>query len=62
MAKQYVVEHDRLIHEFERLTSDLDGLLGMLEDTLNEHGSNANLEAKKFLCALFQVYLYINNA
>ena len=55
MDKQRVVEHDQLIHEFERLTTDPDGLLGVLEDTLHEHGDDANFEAKRLLCGLFQV-------
>ena len=49
------MEHDQLIHEFERLTTDPDGLLGVLEDTLHENGDEAAFEAKKLLCALFQV-------
>ena len=60
MDKQCTVEHDRLIHEYEKLTTDLDGLLGVLEDALQEYGREANFEAKKLLCALFQVYLYID--
>ena len=55
MDKQRVVEHDQLIHEFERLTTDPDGLLGVLEDALHEHGDDANFEAKRLLCGLFQV-------
>ena len=55
--KQQVVEHDQLIHEFERLTTDPDGLLGMLEDTLQEYGDDVNFEAKRLLCALFQVQI-----
>ena len=58
LDKQRVVEHDQLIHEFERLTSDPDGLLGVLEDTLDEYGGDATFEAKKLLCALFQVATY----
>ena len=50
-----MVEHDQLVHEFERLTTDPYGLLGVLEDTLHEHGDDANFEAKRLLCALFQV-------
>ena len=51
-------QHDDLIHEFEILTTDLDGLLGVLEDTLyEEHGDEANFEAKKLLCAVFQVQI-----
>ena len=57
MDKQRVVEHDQLIQEFERLTSDPDGLLGVLEDTLHEYCYDANFEAKRLLCALFQVYI-----
>ena len=58
MDKQRVVDHDQLIHEFERLTTDPDGLLGMLEDTLHdEYGDEANFEAKRLLCALFQVQI-----
>ena len=57
MDKQRVVEHDQLIHEFERLTTDQDGLLGVLEDALQEYGGEANFEAKKLLCALFQVQI-----
>lgn len=48
--------HDALIHEFERLTSDLDGLLGLLEEILHEGGGDPNFEAKKLLCVLFQVH------
>ena len=54
-GKQEVIDHDQLVQEFETLTTDLDGLLGTLEDTLEEYGSEANFEAKKLLCALFQV-------
>ena len=58
MDKQRVVECDQLIHEFEKLTTDPDGLLGVLEETLSdEYGDEANFEAKKLLCALFQVQL-----
>ena len=58
MDKQRVVDHDQLIHEFERLTTDPDGLLGVLEDTLHDqHGDEANFEAKRLLCALFQVQI-----
>ena len=55
--KQCTVEHDQLIREFERLTTDLDGLLGVLENTLQEYGDEASFEAKKLLCALFQVQI-----
>ena len=55
LDKQRVVEHDQLIQEFEWLTTDPDGLLGVLEETLHEYGDDANFEAKKLLCALFQV-------
>ena len=61
LDKQRVVDHDQLIHEFERLTTDPDGILGVLEDTLHEHGYEenfeANFEAKRLLCALFQVQI-----
>ena len=58
MHKQRMSEHDQLSHEFERLTTDQDGLLGVLEDVLHdEHGYEANLEAKRLLCALFQVQI-----
>lgn len=53
--KRQVVECDQLVHEFESLTTDPDGLLGVLEDALHEHGDDANFEAKKSFCALFQV-------
>ena len=54
MDKQQVVEHDQLSHEFEELTTDTDGLLGVLKDAL-EYGDGANFEAKRLLCVLFQV-------
>ena len=57
IERQQVVEHDHLIHEFVELTTDQDGLLGVLEDTLHESGDEANFEAKKLLCALFQVQI-----
>ena len=57
MDKQRVVDHDQLIHEFERLTTDPDGILGVLEDTLHEYGGDANFEAKRLLCGLFQVQI-----
>ena len=63
MDKQRVVGHDQLIQEFETLTTDPDGLLGVLENALCErsddgvHGDEANFEAKKLLCALFQVQI-----
>ena len=53
MDKQRAVEHDELVHEFETLTTDLDGLLGVLENTLDN--DDANFEAKRVLCTLFQV-------
>lgn len=53
MDKQRKVEHDQLIHEFETLTADLDGLLGLLENILDNN--DANFEAKRILCTLFQV-------
>ena len=56
MDKQRLVEHDQLIHEFERLTTDPDGLLGVLEDTL-QYDDDANFESKRLLCALFQVQI-----
>ena len=55
MDKQRVVGHDQLIQEFERLTTDPDGLLGVLEETLCEHCDDVTFEAKTLLCALFQV-------
>lgn len=56
--KQRLVEHNELSNEFENLTTDQDGLLGMLEDTLNdEYGVEANFEAKRLLCALIQVHI-----
>ena len=55
MDTRRIPEHDQLIHEFERLTTDQDGLLGVLEATLHEYGDEANFEARKLLCALFQV-------
>lgn len=57
LDKQRVVEHDQLIHEFERLTTDPDGLLGVLEETLHEHSDDTNFAAKRLLCTLFQVKL-----
>ena len=57
MDKQRVVEHDQLFHEFERLTTDPDQLLGLLEDTLHEHGDEAHFESRRLLCALFQVHI-----
>ena len=53
--EQRVVEHDELVQEFELLTTDQDGLLGVLKEALHEYGGDANFEAKKLLCALFQV-------
>jgi len=57
MDKQRVVEHDQLIQEFKRLTADPDGLLGVLEDALHEYDYEASFEAKRLLCALFQVLI-----
>ena len=57
MSKQQSVKCDDLIHEFEILTTDQDGLLGVLEDTLHEYGGDASFEAKKLLCSLFQVQI-----
>ena len=58
LNKQRVVEYDQLIHEFERLATDPDGLLGVLEDTLHEEsGDEADFEAKRLLCAVFQVQI-----
>ena len=55
MDKQWVVEHDQLIHEFERLTTDPDGLLGVLEAAQTERTIDKSYEAKRSLCILFQV-------
>ena len=55
MDKQQVVKHDQLIQEFEELTTDTDGLLGVLKDALHEYGDGASFEAKRLLCVLFQV-------
>ena len=55
MDKQRVVVHDQLIQEFEELTTDTEGLLGVLENALHEYGGGASFEAKKWLCVLFQV-------
>ena len=55
MDKQRVVNHDQLVQEFEELTTDLEGLLGVLEKTLHEHIDEANFEAKRLLCILIQV-------
>ena len=55
LDKQQVVKHDQLVHEFESLTHDPGGLLGVLEDALHKSGGDASFEAKKLLCALFQV-------
>ena len=57
MDKRQMLEHDQLIHEFERLTTDPDGILGVLEDALDECGDEANFEAKRLLCGLFQVQI-----
>ena len=55
---QRLVEHDPLIAEFGTLSNDPDGLLGVLEDTLRKHGDEHHeFEAKKLLCALFQVQI-----
>ena len=62
IQKQQMSDHDQLIYEFERLTSDPDELLGVLEDTLyryDECGDEADFEAKRLLCALFQVQIAI---
>jgi len=53
MDKPQAVKHDELVHDFETLTTDLDGLLGVLENTLDNN--DANFEAKRVLCTLFQV-------
>ena len=55
MDKQRVVEHDQLIQEFVELTTDRDGLLGVLKDALHNGGS-ASFKAKRLLCVLFQVW------
>ena len=53
-----MARHDDLIHEFKILTTDQDGLLGMLEGALRvKYGDEANFEAKKLLCTLFQVQI-----
>ena len=44
--------HSDLIEEFEGLTTDLDGILGLLEKTLG-----SDFEAKRLLCDLFTVKL-----
>ena len=55
MDKQRVVEHDQLIHEFERLTTDPDGPLGVLEEALKSSDCDPHFKAKRLLCILFQV-------
>ena len=74
MEKQWRVEHDELVQEFTRLTTDQDGLVGVLEKTLqklhrdgalHEHGDDAQREqaashdARKLLCLLIQVQNYL---
>ena len=56
---QQMVNHDQLIQDFESLTTDIDGMLGVLEDALHEHGDAASFEARKLLCDLFQVRMNI---
>ena len=53
--KRQVVECDQLVQEFESLITDPDGLLGVLEGALHEYGDDAIFEARRLLCALFQV-------
>ena len=58
MGRQRLVQHDQLIQELEKLITDSDGILGVLEETLSEeHGDEANFEAKRLLCDLFQVQI-----
>ena len=55
---QLLVERDLLITEFGTLSNDPERLLGVLEDTLQKHGDeHCEFEAKKLLCALFQVQI-----
>jgi len=51
MEKQRGGDHDELTAEFEHLTTDPDGILGVLEGILGE------FEAKRLLSKLFQVYV-----
>lgn len=53
MDKQWVAEHHEMIYDFEALTTDPDGLLGLLEDKLD--CDDAYFVAKKLICVLFQV-------
>ena len=48
---------DDLIQEFAIFTTELDGLLGVLENVLRGHVDDTNFEAKRLLCALFQVQI-----
>ena len=57
MGKQQMPEHDQLIHEFEELTCNPDGLLEVLEYSLHQYDDEANFEAKRLLCVLFQVQI-----
>ena len=65
MAKQQWVNHDELVHEFTKLTTDHDGLLGVLENTLTgasddtlDQDVDASFQARRLLCILFQVQNY----
>ena len=42
MDKQRAVKHDELVHDFETLTTDLDGLLGVLENTLDNNDAGGS--------------------
>lgn len=64
MEKQCRVEHDELLQEFTRLTTDQEGLAGVLEEIMCElrsdaqHKQAAHRDAKKLLCLLIQVQNY----
>ena len=55
MEKQRGGDHDKLTTEFEYLTTDQGGILGVLEGVLGE------FEAKRLLSELFKVDATFNN-
>ena len=50
------MEHDQVLLDYEKLTTEQEGLLGVLEENLKS--DDACFEAKRLLCALFQVWTH----
>ena len=53
LQKMTGAEHSELIHEFEAVTTNPEGILGELEDAVD------TFDAKRILSRIFQVLIYL---